>query len=93
MGIGRGGVGVGSGSGVGGACEDQSSVPRLSAAVKKRFEPTAVGLYGYWERLPRSVVPAAVPSLSHNSGPFGEDAFVPMMNKVLSDAMSWLLDV
>ena len=54
-------------------CADQSSVPaKLFAAIKKRLPPAAVRFNGVCERLPSSIVPAAVPSLCQTSGPLDE---------------------
>ena len=59
--------------GGGEACADQSSGPSaLYVAVKNRLPPAAVKLEGVSERLPSSVVPAAVPSLCQRSGPLDE---------------------
>ena len=48
-------------------CADQSSLPRPSLAGKKRVLPSAVKLVADWEMLARTTVPAAVPSLCHNT--------------------------
>jgi hypothetical protein len=80
------GVGVGVGVGVGFDWVDQSSSPRASAPVKKRLEPTGVKLDAFRGRLPRSLVPAAVPSLFQSSGV--ENGAPSSINNVLSEAMS-----